>query len=550
MKGEVRRGAVRIVANYARLLSTFVLGIILVPILIRFLGVDAFGLWGLIGATIGLADLFRETVRSSMIRELGTAYHDPDPARFPVIYNSAVALSILLALLAACVFTGVWFLLPYLNIPAHLSTAARWVVVSQGAYSIMCVLTAPQFNMFVVTERMVWANAWQAADRATHLAAALVIFYPFAVRDPGLGLTLFATVSAGMAIVLHVVAIVIMAGFEPRIVPRPGQASREGARSILSTAGWNAVVVVATNLHIRIDQLLMNLFFGSFANGIFTVAIRLTSYVRMLTGGMTDGLDAVSTRISTREEGGGVNALNRHSTRLHAFVGLPAGLLVVLLADPIIRLWVGKRLPDPAADIPLAVNLVRILAIGITARAIADGWMRILYGAGHVRRYAPLLLGAGLLNPLVVIALVYLLPPRDAGWFVSDFDSPALSYAIVISVAYMGALPIIAARCLKTRWVNMLRPLLRPALATALASPVYLLALGFIGQWTLAHLFGVMGAYGAVYALLSWWIVLARDERARVVQLVRRRAGKGRGHRSDRRVEDPASISEEPAEGE
>ncbi len=550
MKGEVRRGAVRIVANYARLLSTFVLGIILVPILIQFLGVDAFGLWGLIGATIGLADLFRETVRSSMIRELGAAYHDPDPARFPVIYNSAVALSVALALLAACVFTGVWFLLPFLNIPAHLATAARWVVVSQGAYSIMCVLTAPQFNMFVVTERMVWANWWQAADRATHLAAALVIFYPFAVRDPGLGLTLFATISSGMAILLHMIAIVIMAGFERRIVPRPGLASREGARSILTTAGWNAVVVVATNLHIRIDQLLMNLFFGSFANGIFTVAIRLTSYVRMLTGGMTDGLDAVSTRISTREEGGGINALNRHSTRLHAFVGLPAGLLVVLLAEPIIRLWVGKRLPDPAADVPVTVNLVRILAIGITARAIADGWMRILYGAGHVRRYAPLLMVAGALNPVVVVALAYLLPSRGAGWLVSDFDAPALSYALVITIAYMAVLPIIAARCLKTRWVNMIRPLLRPALATALAAPVYLLALRFVGQWTLAHLFGVMAAYGVVYASLSWFIVLARDERARLVRVVRRRARGGVRRGGEGRAEEPAAISEEPGEAE
>lgn len=527
MRGELKRNAVRILSNYARLGATFIFGILLVPILIGHLGLDGFGLWGLIGATVGFADMFREIVRSSMNRELAAAYHDPDPEVFPRVYNAAVAIALGAAALASLVYVGIWFLLPYLQIPDELMGAARVVVISQGVYSVLFVALAPQFNMYIATERMVLNNTWQALDRGTHLLSAVILFLIVGIEDPARGLSLYAALTAAMGVCLILAAVTVMGVLERRTIPRPSLVSRRGIRSILHTVGWNGVVVTSTNLHIRLDQLLLNLFFGVWANGVFTVGVRLTGYVRMLAQGMTDGLDAVSARISTTSQDNTLLALIRHSTRLHALVAFPACVLVLYLAEPMITLWVGKRLKNPEEDVPFAVAATTILVVGSTARAVGDGWIRILYGAGFVRRYATWILLAGVLNPIVAVALIWLLPSDAVRPVFDKVSGPAMAYAATTLLAYFGFVPFVAARCIGQSPSRFFRPLLRPVIATALATPVLVAAANLPWEWSLAKLAVVCAAFGGAYGLLALFIAINADERARLLGLLKRAGRRG-----------------------
>ena len=59
MASEAKKGLLRIVANYARLLTTLVCGLAVVPLLVAWLGDQAFGLIALMGSSIGFAALFR-----------------------------------------------------------------------------------------------------------------------------------------------------------------------------------------------------------------------------------------------------------------------------------------------------------------------------------------------------------------------------------------------------------------------------------------------------------------------------------------------------------
>ena len=78
MSNEARRGLVRILSNYTRLLITLALGLLVVPLTLNWLGDEAFGLITLLGANIGLAGIFRQIIQMSLIRELGQAYHADD----------------------------------------------------------------------------------------------------------------------------------------------------------------------------------------------------------------------------------------------------------------------------------------------------------------------------------------------------------------------------------------------------------------------------------------------------------------------------------------
>jgi O-antigen/teichoic acid export membrane protein len=98
---------------------------------------------------------------------------------------------------------------------------------------------------------------------------------------------------------------------------------------------------------------------------------------------VTDGLDAVAARVSAGPRAGAVADLTRHSTRLHGLVAFPALFAIVILTDPVLRLWLGdqiaRRFDEPERAIAQAVLLIQILSVGIGIRSITDSWTRILY---------------------------------------------------------------------------------------------------------------------------------------------------------------------------
>ena len=51
MASEAKRGILRIVPNYVRLLATLALGLVLLPVVVSWLGLEAFGLISLVAST-------------------------------------------------------------------------------------------------------------------------------------------------------------------------------------------------------------------------------------------------------------------------------------------------------------------------------------------------------------------------------------------------------------------------------------------------------------------------------------------------------------------
>lgn len=520
MASELKRGTIRLASNYARLFAYVLFGVLFVPIFISGIGVDAFGILGLLGASIGIAEMCQAIVRQSMIRELGVAYHTTDPKVFPEAYNTAIVLCAGLALLVVLLYGGVFLLLPVLHIPDEMLRATQWMLLAKGVLSVLHVLLAPQFNMYKIAERMVEHNVWLTLNRGTDLLAAILLFVILGIRDPAQGLMLFGFLSAGTSAAVLIAAVAIMLRSE-KLVFAPSLVSRASVRKLLGTAGWNSAVVVATNLHIRLDQIIMNAFFGTVGNAFFSLGVRLTAYVWHIAGAATDGLDAVSARISSNpDRPRGVADMLRHSTRLQAAVTLPAVLVVIVLAEPLMVLWVGRAVEDPVV-LAKGIMIAQILVIGMMAKGISDCWTRLLYGSGHIAAYAPLVLLGGALNPLIAIALVLLLPSN------MNFVGPAVAFSSVFLVIHFIVIPFIAARCLSMSVSEVFAPIARPAVAMVIAGPALFIPQLIGAQQSIVALGTGLALFGAIWATLAWWYVLRSEDRARISAGVRRHVAFG-----------------------
>jgi O-antigen/teichoic acid export membrane protein len=512
---EVKRGILRILSNYVRLAITLVIGLATVRILLGTIGDDAYGVIAFLGSTVGLAAMLRDIVNRSMIRELGEAYHSNDDKYFIEVYNSALVLTTVVGVLTLGLFVVVWWTLPLFNVPDKLLDAARLFVIYKAVQTFVAVVVAPAFNGFVVSERMVIYNFWLVADRCAWIlaSAGLIVFN---ITDPAEGIIFFGLWTAVFIIAGQLACSIQMMVLDRRMVFKPWLFTGKAIRSILTIGGWNVAVVFAMNLHERIVALLMFLSFGPLAGRLFGVSNQLTSYTRMIATGVTTGLDAVSARISSTRDENILHKLIHQGTRLHGIVIFPAITAIFILAKPLLEVWVGDRLENTTVEVPMAANLVRVLCLGIACRSISDGWMFILYGAGHIRSYAPTILIGGLATPVLAGLSLWLLPDQ------LRFYGAAGAFSLVLLVVHTGIFPVIGARTIALPASRMFTPLIPPALATLACVPVLLVEVVYVNQWTLVKLAAAAAVYGVAYSLACLLIVLTRQERRQIMRIITR----------------------------
>jgi hypothetical protein len=201
--------------------------------------------------------------------------------------------------------------------------------------------------------------------------------------------------------------------------------------------------------------------------------------------------------------------------------------MIALLADPLLRLWVGRRLEDPEASIPAAMLMIQILMIGIAVRSVSDGWMRILYGVGMVRAYAPLVLLGGVVNPLLALGLVWLLPEGS----MVQMLGPSIATSGVLLIVHGLILPAITARCAGMSYGDVLLPLLRPALATLAGAIVLVVAAVLIETWTVPWLLAICAGFGAAYTVAVLAFVATPQDRQIAGRILTRLRGRLTGLR-------------------
>lgn len=515
-ESEFRRGALRMLGNYVRLFITVCIGLMLVRVILEGWGNDAWALIALLGGTLGIAAMLQDIVRQSMIRELGSALHSGDEDHFLSTYNSSLVITACVGVITCITIMIIVVILPLFKIPDELLEVARWLVVAKGIETVFAVLVGAPMNMYIATERMALSNLWIVVQRTCPIATAVWIIMVQGIEDPINGLKTYAVVSSSLFVAVTTVAVLLVMALDRRLIPRLGLVSKKAIKELLHIGGWNAVAVTSLGMHIRIDAILMNLFLGLGGNLIYGFTSQLTSYVRMLAMGVSYGLDAVTTRITSNEGDAVLKDLCFHITRLNSCIAMPAAAGLFILAEPILTIWVGDRMGDPTTELPMTATLIRVMSVGMVIRALTDGWIKILYGAGHVSKYAPLILGAVVANPILAIVLYFVLPESIR------FTFAVSAYSAVYLIANLGLLPRLMGKLMGCGAISILTPMLRPLIVTAFSMMGLAFAVSQFEQWSLARLFGVSACYGMVYAVLVMFIVLRSEERRRVVQLLKR----------------------------
>jgi O-antigen/teichoic acid export membrane protein len=374
-----------------------------VPLYIKYLGIEAYGLIGIFAMLQAWLSLLDMGMKPALGREMARftgGLHDAQSIRDLLRSVEIIAIAI-----AGVVALGIWAASGWL--------AAHWVkaqnlpveMVAQ-AFAVMGVVTALQFveSLYTSTiaglQRQVMQNvviSLMATVRGLG-AVSLLIWISPTIKAFFLWQGLISLVTAG-----------IFAGVVYRILPSPSRAARFSLPALLDIWRFAAGMVGITLLVLlltQIDKLLLSRLLTLEAFGYYALAGMVVGSLYTLGNPITAALYPRFTELVTREDAGALQRAFHQGAQLVTVLVGSAAVILMVFSDRVLLLWTADaHLAQQVA--PLTV----VLALG----TVLNGLMWIPYHMQLAHGWTTLAIKSNIVAVAVLIPAILWFVPKYGG---------------------------------------------------------------------------------------------------------------------------------------
>jgi len=390
----------RVVSNYARLMVTFVSGLLIVRLLAE-IGPSTLNIYLVVLSGTGFAFFLKIVMQESVVPLLGLSFDGVGDRDFASTYWISFLFAFFASIFATAVFLLLWALQSSFdtgNLPASIFGIA---LASGAVRTVVSAFATPPLQAILVAGRTLAYNLFLSFERLVDLiAVGLIVTLAAGIVEPKAAAWYFVG-STILYVTVQLSVFVYARRIDRRFVPRRVPVRLADLKLARGIFGWNIAIVVAFLLYLRYSTLAVNVAIGETATLLLGLVFLLIGYQRQVSMGLVIGLDAVVARSfgSGRPQAGQdafVLKTVLRSTHVQSIFSCGSVALLFVLADPIFRLWLGASLAESGWDAEVATNVFRIMSLGVLARSISESWMKILNGQGRVGYYAPWLLAGGI----------------------------------------------------------------------------------------------------------------------------------------------------------
>lgn len=410
---------------YIRMFVTLLVSLYTSRVTLELLGVDDFGVYGVIGGVVTLFSFLTRTLTASFNRYLciGIAHDDENEINHVVGASMIIQALIVVTVLILGETIGIWFINNYLVIRPEKLVAAHIVFQFSVATFILNIFTSAYNSIIISYERM----SVYAYICIFEVIAKLAVVFAL-----GLSVTGRLECYAGYLFGVQALILAVYYAYTKRAYPRihaDFKDSRPYVRSMISFAGFGflgSFAFVAKNQGLNF---LLNIFCGPALNAARSVSFQVYTAVYNFVGNFQT---AFSPYILKRQTTDSESACNDD---IKVFTVLSFGVMVFLMipiwfaAPEIIHLWLGDNVP------PYTVVFTRLILIIGLCEAVSAPLLNIINGSGRIKT---LQIITFVLYPVVVISSYMLL---------KDGYRPSIVYYLdVIANIMMVMIRVIVAR--------------------------------------------------------------------------------------------------------
>ena len=387
-----------ILANYVSQIYIMAIGIVMVPLYVWYMGVEAYGLVGFFALLQAWFQLLDIGLTPTMARET---------ARFQGGATDALSLRRLLRALEG-IFIGMAALGGAAMMMGSGAIAHSWLKVQQlplaevqTAILLMAVIVALRWvcglyrgaiNGF---ERFVWLGAFNSVIATARFVLVIPFFLLVGVRP-----TDFFSFQLVVAIVEIVVLVTQTYRLLPKVaagqrIPWQWQPLRGVLKFSLTIAFTSSVWVLVT----QTDKLVLSKLLPLTEYAYFTLAVLMASGVMIVSGPISGALLPRLTRLNAEGDEAGLIRLYRNATQVVGVIAIPVALVLAFFAEPVLWAWTGNV--DIARQ---AAPVLTLYALGNGVLALAAFPYYLQFAKGDLTLH---LIGNALFVVLLIPALIW-----------------------------------------------------------------------------------------------------------------------------------------------
>ena len=516
-----QRAAVNAVGIGGVNILQFIVGLMLVPFMIRHLGKDDYGIYQLVRSFLGYLPLLTLAVGPAVSRYVTYAVgrNDHDAAS-QYMSTGVAAMGVVAGMLFAAGCTLAALLPRFMDLGEQAGTA-QWLLVllagaSAGVYLRM-VFTVPLYAQ----ERLAEQSGLLAAGevlRAGGIVAAFLLISP-ALEWVGV------SALAGSAITV-VAAIFWAYRVFPWMSISPKLVDRKAMRELISFSAFSTINALTIALYYSTDNILIKWLYGAAGPGLITVYSVAAAWDSWLRAGCQPLIRIIMPRmtlLASQDRMDDVRRLTMTAVRYTTVLVAPAGIIISIFAKPILILWLGDKLT--AEEFSIAASVLPYLMTGVVlALGLAPcGAVWVAYA----KVAAPA--GAGLVGAALKLVIGIVLV-KYTSWGLAGL---ALATAVTIALRQVLFQSYYMRRVTGIRMQEFfVNGLLRATVLAAAFTAVCGLARWLVTPRSFLELGLTVGVCGLIYAVAAWAFILRPHDRQAVLNQALRIFSRSKGSAS------------------
>ena len=380
--------------RYLFVVAEMLVGLLTLPFNLKHLGPEAYGLWMLTAGITVHFSILDLGYGGAIVKFIAQYRTKRDLQGLNEIASTIFVLFSMLGLVVYAVVVALAFNLEhFLNITPLQAETGKWILLIVGLNAAV--------NFGFSTFGGI-CGGFQRYDINNYVAiGSSFVIAAVNVSVVLMGYGLIPLVAATTAVRLGTYLIYRRNAYKvfPLLRVRPSLFRRARLREVTAFSIYASMIDWANKLNYELDEIIIGVFLGAAPVAVWAVADRIISAAQRLTNQSNTVLFPLIVDSDEGKNLGRLQTVLLEGTRLSLATVTPIAIVLIVLAEPIVRGWVGPSMLG-------AVPVIQVMAVAVAFRVATATGTTLLKGAGQVRYLAFVNLWTGLANLALSAALI------------------------------------------------------------------------------------------------------------------------------------------------
>lgn len=362
---------------YVRTLFVMFISLYTSRVILNTLGVSDFGVYNVVGGVVTMFGFLNSAMATATQRYITFALGKGDMLQLQKIFNTALQIHILIAVLIIILgeTVGLWFMYTQMQIPADRMDAAFWVLQCSIMSTAVMIISVP-YNADIIAHEKMSAFAYISIIEAVLKLVIVYMLIAFSSYDK---LIIYA-------FLVLIVQLFIRFCYSHYCSKHFHEArywhlwDKSLFKEMTKFAGWSMFEHISAVLFSQGLNILLNIFFGPVVNAARAIAFQVQNAIQQFIANFQVSINPQITKTYAKGELNEMHKLIFRSARFSFYMLFFLTLPVLLETYFILQVWL-KTVPEDT------VAFLRIMICTLLIYSLANPLMVANQSTGNVKKY-------------------------------------------------------------------------------------------------------------------------------------------------------------------